>query len=118
VDKQTFDKGLSGSSVAIGVVAVIAPRAMQRAYGSESTPESRVLLQLMGTRNVVLGALLLMTPEPQREDWWIPLIAMNGVDAICALAGLRGGAAPRAAVQTAATSAIFGALGLYRRSLA
>lgn len=117
MDRESFDAGVSNASVGIGLVAVVAPGGMLRAYGASSSPETRNLLRMIGTRTVLLGALFRLTPQAAREQWRMPLAALGAADAISNLAAIRGGVPRRAAVLTSATAAFFGALAPYGRSL-
>lgn len=117
MDKGQMVNVLGGGAVTFGVVAVAAPEAMHSGYGLASTSTSRSLMRLWGTRTATMGVLAMRARDEDRDDWLLALAFMNGLDAVLDLTGMRDGVPSRAAVGTAATSAVFAALMLVARSL-
>lgn len=117
MDRRSLVTVLGGSAVAFGVVAVAAPGALHSGYGMASTSTSRSLMRLWGTRTATLGALAMRARDEDLDEWLLALAAMNGLDAVLDLAGIRDGISSNSATATAATSAVFAALMLVARSL-
>lgn len=61
---NTMSTALSAGAIGFGVLGVLTPGALGRIYGmGEASPGQLLMTRMWGTRNVVLGALLLMAPE-------------------------------------------------------
>ena len=118
MDQQAFVRGLAGSAIASGVVAVVSPGSLQRAYGTESSPATRGVTRLWGSGTVVLGILGLRARGEALDELLLLLGAMNTVDAVAtAVSAVREEAGRRPALLTAASSALFAGLTFYSRTL-
>ena len=117
MSKQTLVQALSASAALFGVTGVVAPRALEAAYGLPSSPHTRQLLRIFGSRMLVLAAWSYTARTKEETDRMLAATAgMNILDALTTLASAR--TVGRAtAVPGALTSATFAALGLAVRSM-
>jgi hypothetical protein len=113
MDKQLLAKTIGGASIGFGVAAVIAPDLLLKTYQFDTNPEVRGMARLWGTRNAVLGALLLRAQGRQLDDLLVSGAVLNGLDAALEFAGnkLDGTTGPGGAM-AGATSAAFGVVSL------
>jgi len=109
---ETLTKALIGTGLGFGSVAVVAPRALGRAYGIVGSGETDGLMRLYGTRTAALGALAATTESDDTRRSIVRAVAVvSAVDTVCAaLMGLRGSTSGRTAVQTVLTTAAVTAL--------
>ena len=117
MSRRALVQVLSGSAALFGVTGVLAPRALEVAYGIPPSPHARQLIRLFGSRMLALAAWSSTARTKEETDRVLAVAAgMNALDALTALASAR--ATGRAtAVRAAATSATFAALGVVVRSL-
>jgi hypothetical protein len=115
--KATLVRGLGASAVLFGGAGLLAPRALGAVYAVPSTPHTRQLLRLFGSRMLALAAWTLTARTQEEVDRVLAVAAgLNAVDALTALAA-SGGTGRAAGLRAAATSGTFGALALVVRSL-
>jgi hypothetical protein len=115
--KPTLVRVLGGSAALFGVAGALAPRTLEVAYGIPTSPHTRQLLRLFGSRMVVLAAWAFTARTPEETDRVLAVsAAMNAADTLTALAAARGTGAATA-VRAAVTSAAFAALSVTVRSL-
>ena len=112
MSNESLTKALIGIGVGFGAAAVVAPRALGRAYGIAGTGDTDGLLRLYGTRTAALGALAATASDDETRKSVIKTVAaVSAVDTVCAaLMGLRGATSGRTAAQTALTTGLVTAL--------
>jgi len=112
VTNEGLTKALIATGFGFGTAAVIAPRALGRAYGFQGSGETDGLMRLYGTRTVALGALAATAGNDETRRLVVKTVAaVSAVDTFCAaLMGLRGSTSARTAAQTALTTAAVTAL--------
>jgi hypothetical protein len=117
MSKQALVNVLTGSAAVFGVTGLVAPRALEVAYGVPSSPHTTQLLRLFGTRMLAIAAWSFTARTKEETDRVLAVAAgVNVVDVLTALTA--GGATGRTtALRAAATSGTFAALGLVVRSL-
>ena len=115
--KQTLVQALGASAALFGITGVLAPRVLEAAYGLPSSPHTRVLLRVFGSRQLVLAAWAYTARTKEETDRMLAASAgMNVLDVLTTLASVQ--AVGRATVVPGAlTSASFAALCLAVRSL-
>lgn len=107
--------------LALGAVAVGAPRAAGRLYGLdfEAHPSGAVLTRLMASRNLGLGLGLLLAPASARPLWTRVNLAVDVLDLVTVTDETRRGAlSPRVSgigLTTAAAAAALGVCAARRR---
>ncbi len=117
VSKQTMVQALGASAALFGATGVLAPRSMETAYGLPSSPHTRQLLRVFGSRMLVIAVWAYTARTKEETDRMLAAsAAMNILDTLTTLASAQ--AVGRAtAVPGALTSATFAAVGLAVRSL-
>lgn len=117
MSKRTLVQALNGSAALFGVTGLVAPQALEAAYSIPSSPHTRQLLRLFGTRMLALAAVGFTARTREETDRMLSIAAgMNIADALTAL--IEASDMGRStAVRAAATSASFAVLGLVVRSL-
>ncbi|MBB6629557.1 hypothetical protein H5V45_19710 [Nocardioides sp. KIGAM211] len=113
LDVEQVRQSLSIGSIGFGAVAVATPGLFTTFYGLKGDGNLRAMVQLWGTRNLVLGAIGLMTEDPaQRKTLATLSAALNVADTVIVA---RGGSdvALRARVGGALTTAAFAAAAAY-----
>jgi urease accessory protein UreF len=117
IAKPTWVRVLGGSAALFGVAGVLAPRTLEAAYDVPSSPHTRQLLRLFGSRMLALAAWTFTARTPEETDRVLAAsAAMNVADAVTALAAARG-TGGATAMRAAVTSAAFAALSVTVRSL-
>jgi hypothetical protein len=107
MNQERLRRLIGGGAASFGIGAIVAPAAMNAAYGVANTPDTRLLLRGWGTRTTVLGVLALGATQ---EEWarLAPLTtAMTVVDALIDLVAVRDGASRRNAILGALSSGSF-----------
>ncbi len=108
---------LSGSAALFGVTGVLAPRALEVAYGIPPSPHARQLIRLFGSRMLALAAWSSTARTKEETDRVLTVAAaVNLVDVLTAVAAARS-LGTTTAVRAAATSGTFAALAFVVRSL-
>lgn len=116
VSKQNAVQALAVSAAAFGATGLLFPRVLEAAYAVPSSPYTRQLLRLFGTRMLALSAWGLTAESPTSRNRLLAVAAcMNGADALTA--GLARGEPAATRIRGALTSALFAALAGYARSL-
>ena len=109
---DTIQRATSVGALAFGAGGLLAPDTLARLYGIPDGDPSRFITRLWGTRTAALGVLALTAPSTAAKRRMLgPLVAMNGVDVVVALAST--GLPARARLLAAATSAAFAGFGAY-----
>jgi len=110
---DTIQRATSVGALAFGASGLLAPDTLARLYGiPDGDPSFRFITRLWGTRTAALGVLALTAGSTAAKRRMLgPLVAMNGVDVVVALAST--GLPARARLLAAATSAAFAGLGAY-----
>lgn len=117
MSKQTLVQALAASAALFGATGVLAPQAMEAAYGLPSSPHTRQLLRVFGSRMLVLAAWAYTARTKEEIDRMLAAsAAMNVLDTLTTLASAQA-VGKATAVPGALTSATFAALGLAVRSL-
>lgn len=109
---------LSATRAAVGVATWLAPGASWRTFGlgrldaaGTAAPSAGVISRLFGVRDIALG-LGLRHPDPQIRRVILRVgIAIDVVDTVASLLGVRAGAPKASLVGVAAGAALLGALG-------
>ena len=117
MSKQTLVQGLSASAALFGVVGVLAPQAMEAAYGVPSSPHTRALLRVFGSRQLALAAWAYTARTKEETDRMLAAsVGMNLLDVLTTLASAQ--TVGRATVLPGAlTSGTFAALCFAVRSM-
>jgi hypothetical protein len=104
---QNLTRALVGTGFGFGAAAVVAPRALGRAYGIAGSGETDGLMRLYGTRTAALGALAATAGSDETLRTVVKTVAaVSAVDTLCAaIMGVRGSTSSRTAAQTAITTA-------------
>lgn len=64
MDDDALVKGLTAGAIGFGVAGVVAPDLLVRSYGiKDPSPGLRFMTRLWGTRNLVLGSLMIALPK-------------------------------------------------------
>lgn len=114
--KQSLVRGLGAAGVAFGLTGLLAPRAMEGVYGIPSTPHTRQLLRLFGSRTLALAVWGLTARTDEELDRGLALIGgMSLLDAVTSLV-TRGTTGTSNALRAATSSAFFGAAALAVRA--
>ena len=110
---DTIQRATSVGALAFGASGLLAPDTLARLYRiPDGDPSFRFITRLWGTRTAALGVLALTAGSTAAKRRMLgPLVAMNGVDVVVALAST--GLPARARLLAAATSAAFAGLGAY-----
>ena len=117
MSRRTLVQALGGSAALFGVTGVLTPRALGAAYGVPPSPFTTQLLRLFGSRMLALAAWTFTARTDEETDRVLTVaVGMNILDTLTALAAARQ-TGRATAVRAAATSAMFGALGVVVRSL-
>ena len=116
LSKRQLVQVLGGSAAAFGITGLLAPRALEATYGIPSTPHTRQLLRLFGTRMLALAAWT-FTARTAEETNRVLAVAtgLNVLDTLTAVASARSTGAT--ALRAAATSGFFAGLTSVVRSL-
>lgn len=83
MDDRTMARGLAWFGIGLGVIEVLAPGRLARAIGLEGHERT---LQLFGAREIVSGALILASDEP--ENWLGLRVGGDVLDGALLAAGL------------------------------
>lgn len=112
-DVDQVRQSIAYGAIGFGALAVTAPGAFNALYGLEGDGNLRTMVRLFGTRNLVLGALTLLTEDRgQRKKLAVLTAALDVVDtAIIAKAG--SDVSARARIVGALTTAVFAAASAY-----
>jgi hypothetical protein len=88
--------GLAYGRIAIGSVALLAPRLAAKAFllDPDANPQVPFVTRLFGPREIALGALTLATSGATRELLVKTGMAVDGADAFTGLAGMLNGSMP------------------------
>lgn len=107
-----LNNALTATGLGFGAAAVLAPRALGRAYGISGSGETDGLMRLYGSRTAALGVLAATASDDESRKAVIKAVAgLSAVDTFYSLvSGLRGATSARTAVQTALTTAAVAAL--------
>ena len=97
---------LIATGLGFGSAAVLAPRALGRAYGISGSGETDGLMRLYGSRTAALGVLAASAANDESRASIIKAVAgVSAVDTVySAISGLRGATSPRTALQTTLTT--------------
>jgi hypothetical protein len=118
MDKKSLSQGVAAASIGFGVLAALAPATMLKVYGADISPTARSMTRLWGTRNLLLGVLVLQAEGAALDTMLNAGLALNLVDSVLELvAPALDGSPGRTALQASATSALFGAVTGYAASL-
>jgi hypothetical protein len=115
VSGDDYNRLLSGSRVAVGVVSFLAPGRAFLGAGLDPrrNPQLPFMTRMFGVRDLVLGAGALATRGDERRRWLQAAVVADVADALAAVAGHRAGYMPtRGAVMLALTASTGTALGL------
>ena len=117
LSKRQLVQVLSGSAALFGVTGLLAPRALEVTYGIPSTPHTRQLLRLFGSRMLALAAWT-STARTAEETNRVLAVAtgMNVIDALTALGSARA-TGTATGLRAAATSGFFAGVTFVARSL-
>ncbi len=106
-DAETVGNAIAAGAIGFGAGGLLAPSLVIRTYGLPDTGPFRFLTRLWATRNLALGALVLIERSPARRRTLAGVgAAMNAMDAGVALTAGRD-LSRRTKVMAAATSATF-----------
>lgn len=107
MNTEALNNALVGTGLGFGAAAVLAPRALGRAYGIAGSGETDGIMRLYGTRTAALGALAATASSDDMRKSVVKTVAVvSAVDTLfAAVMGLRGATSARTAAQTAATTA-------------
>lgn len=83
IDRKAVARGLGWFGVGLGVIEVLAPRALGRAVGLE---KHAGLIRLFGLREIASGVLILAAEDP--EPWLWARVAGDGLDGALLASGL------------------------------
>ena len=83
MDGRQIARGLGWLGIGLGLVEVLAPRALGRAVGLE---RHAGLLRLFGLREIASGVLIMAADDP--EPWLWARVAGDGLDGALLTAGL------------------------------
>ena len=117
MSKDQLVQLLGSCALGYGAIGLVAPRALAAPYGIPSTPHTTQLLRLFGTRMLAQAAWTFTARTAEEKDRLLAVAAgMNLLDALTALTAGRA-VGRTSAVRAGATSAFFGAVSLFIRSL-
>lgn len=112
MSNDTMSNALIAAGLGFGAAAIVAPRALGRAYGIVGNGDTDGLMRLYGSRTAALGILAATAESADARKSIIRAVAgISAVDTLGAvLSGLRGATSARTALQTAATTGAVTAL--------
>jgi hypothetical protein len=109
-------QGRGACAPAFGITGLLAPRALEATYGIPSSPHTRQLLRLFGTRMLAIAAWTFTARTAEEIDRVLAVATgLNVVDALTSLGSARSTGAT--GLRAAATSGFFAGLSYVVRSL-
>jgi hypothetical protein len=118
MDRQEAAQGVAAGAIGFGVVGVLAPGALLKAYGADTSPTARAMTRLWGTRNLVLGVLTLQLDGNAQDTVLAAAMTLNLSDSLLGLlAPALDGLPARTSLAASLTSGAFAGLAGYARSL-
>lgn len=100
--------GLAAARIALGSVALVAPSTGSRLFrlDPERNPELPYMTRLFGSREIVLGAVTLLTTGRAQRNLIAAGVAVDGADAFAALAAAASGQVSKGTGLALATPAL------------